>query len=94
MIDHDPIEHTPLDVVFCGDSAQYAELKRMLDRLSAQLSRSRAQPLRLPVPRTESRKSVSYVPDTLVVDHGPDFTSAEIELLMAQLAGRAGCDRG
>ena len=78
MIDFNPIDHTPLDVEFCGSPSDYAEIMCMLKRVYAQRVRNLRQLARMPVLR-------SSPPNTFVVSQGPAFTSLDCEFAPARL---------
>ena len=78
MIDFNPIDHTPLDVEFCGSPSDYAKLMRMLKQVYAQLARNLRQLPRMSV-------LCSSPQNTFVVNQGPAFTSLDCEFAPARL---------
>ena len=72
MIEHSPLDHTPLDVQVSADPSVRAELERLVERVNAHLARPLCRtdaPLRSP----EGRHRVPSMPDRLVVDNGREY---------------------
>ena len=83
------IDHTPLDVDFCGSLSDYVARMRKLERLHALLAVDLCQWARPPVQDAGSALPVA----SLVVDQGPEFMSAQCESALAQLPNRGGSHR-